>query len=92
MGRLALVEQDRHERVDAVDDAPHVDIQQPVPGLQLDLPGPSPNEHPGVVADDVDRPEAGQDPTAEVGDSAGVGHVCRYGEDLGAGVGCHSLG
>ena len=54
---LALFEEQGHERVDAVDDAPEIDAEDPAPFLLGDLPDRAADAHPGVVVHEVGAAE-----------------------------------
>ena len=54
---FALFEQERDEGSDAVDDAPHVDVDHPVPGGERYLPARTSTSDTCVVADDMRRAE-----------------------------------
>ena len=77
MGRLALVEQAGHERAGGVHEPVEVHAEHPVPVGEGPLPEHPAAEHPGVVAQQVHRPEAVERPVGEPLDLVGERHVGR---------------
>src|SRR5262249_24781432 len=70
-----LLDEQRHERTNAVDDAPHVDADHPFPRRKRRLPRETTAAGTGVQAHDVDGTEPGDDRLGERLHLAGVGHV-----------------
>ena len=82
---LAVGEHPRHERADPVDDAHQVDAEDPGPVVLGGGPqGRRPAGHPCVVAQHVDRAEAGLGAGGQRVDRGRVGDVGRDGQNLGA--------
>jgi hypothetical protein len=81
---LALLQQHRDERLDAVDHTPDVDRQSPLPVAQLVLPHRAlgAGADPGVVADHVDRAVRRQCRVAQRLDRLVGRHVGRHPDDV----------
>lgn len=79
---VACLDHRRHHRLDRVEHAGEVDVDDVLPLLCRNLPQPAPIEHPGVVHHDVETAEL----LDRVGDQTalafGVAHVDFAGQDL----------
>ena len=71
----ALREHDRHEGLHAVDDAPQVHAEHPLPVVERELPGVARTGDAGVVADDVHGTERGERLLGEIVDLGRLGDV-----------------
>ena len=60
-----------------MDDAPQVDVDDPVPVLERDLPRVAAVDHAGVVHGHVELPEALDGGAADALDGVGIPHVDR---------------
>ncbi len=78
----AFFQQNRYEAADSVDDTEHVDVVDPAPVVDRELPGTAPQIYPGVQAHDVDAAEPVEGPAGEGGDLVVLGDVGANGEHL----------
>ena len=82
MSALLLLNHPGHERFDAMDRSPHVDIHDPLPvGMGIGLRWPE-HRNAGIVEDDVNRTKTGPCLVREPFDRRFVGHISHDADRL----------